>query len=138
MSTADAGTGPVVVDTGVFGAGLVPGSELSNLYEPILRERPVFISFQTVAELRYGARRRGWGELRLRQLDARIGEAEIVYPGPNLIETHVNLRVACAEAGHALADRVHDADRWIAATAVRLGIPLSPTTESSLLRPGSH
>jgi len=73
-----------VVDTGVFGADLVPGSELSDLYEPILRGRPVFISFQTVAELRYGARRRGWGDLRLRQLEARIGEAEIVCtPGPS-------------------------------------------------------
>ena len=27
-------------------------------------------------------------------------------------------------AGHALGQREHDADRWIAATAVRLGIPL--------------
>lgn len=113
-----------MVDTGVFGADLVPGSELSDLYEPILRGRPVFVSFQTVAELRYGARRRRWGDLRLRQLEARIGQVEVVYPGPELIEAHVDLRVACAEAGHALADRVHDADRWIAATALRLGIPL--------------
>jgi predicted nucleic acid-binding protein len=113
-----------VVDTGAFGADLVPGSELSDLYEPILRGRPVFISFQTVAELRYGARRREWGDLRLRQLEARIGEAEIVYPGPELIEAHVDLRVACAYAGHALADRAHEADRWIAATAIRLGVPL--------------
>ncbi len=27
-------------------------------------------------------------------------------------------------AGHALSQRDHDADRWIAATAIRLGIPL--------------
>jgi predicted nucleic acid-binding protein len=26
--------------------------------------------------------------------------------------------------GHALSQREHDADRWIAATAIRLGIPL--------------
>ncbi len=117
-------SGPVVVDTGVFGADLVPGSDLSDLYEPVLRGRPAFISFQTVSELRYGARRRGWGELRMRQLEARISQAEIVYPGPELIDSHVLLRVACAQAGHALADRVHDADRWIAATALRLGLPL--------------
>lgn len=113
-----------MVDTGVFGADLVPGSELSDLYEPILRGRLVFISFQTVAELRYGARRRRWGDLRLRQLEGRIAQAEIVYPGPELIEAHVHLRVACAEAGHALAARIHDADRWIAATAIRLGVSL--------------
>lgn len=124
MSNPDTPTGPVVVDTGVFGAELVPGSDLVDLYRPALAGRPAFISFQTVAELRYGARRRSWGELRLRQLEARIARAEVVYPGPELIETHVELRVACAQAGHALADRVHDADRWIAATAIRLGVPL--------------
>lgn len=124
MSRTPGSSGPVVVDTGVFGADLVPGSELSDLYEPILRGRPVLISFQTVAELRYGARRRRWGALRLRQLEARISQAEIVYPGPDLVDAHVRLRVACAQAGHALADRAHDADRWIASTAMRLGIPL--------------
>lgn len=47
-----------------------------------------------------------------------------MYPGPELIEAHDDLRVACAHAGHALADRAHGADRWIAATAIRLGVPL--------------
>jgi len=41
-----------------------------------------------------------------------------------LIASYSNLRVACTEAGHALHQREHDADRWIAATAIRLGIPL--------------
>lgn len=124
MSDTESSREPIVVDTGVFGADLVPGSALSELYEPILRARPAFVSFQTVAELLYGARRRGWGELRTRQLETRIAQAQVVYPGSELIEVHVRLRVACAESGHALADRVHDADRWIAATAIRLGIPL--------------
>ena len=34
------------------------------------------------------------------------------------------LRVGCRQAAHGLAQRDHDADRWIAATAIRLGIPL--------------
>lgn len=34
------------------------------------------------------------------------------------------LRATCQAHGHALAQREHNADRWIAATAVRLGIPL--------------
>ncbi|MGH9178459.1 MAG: hypothetical protein ACRD0N_07885 [Acidimicrobiales bacterium] len=36
----------------------------------------------------------------------------------------MRLRVACERAGHALGQPEHDADRWIAATAVQLGIPL--------------
>lgn len=29
----------------------------------------------------------------------------------------------CWRIGHALAQKEHDADRWVAATAIRLGIP---------------
>ncbi|WP_219067787.1 hypothetical protein [Candidatus Mycobacterium methanotrophicum] len=33
-------------------------------------------------------------------------------------------RADCAQIGHALAGKLHDGDRWIAAAAMRLGIPL--------------
>jgi predicted nucleic acid-binding protein len=116
--------GPVVVDTNVYGAELVPNSKLAALYEPLLVGRPVLISFQTAAELRYGALLRGWGSARLLKLEARINAAEIVHSGSELIDSYARLRVACTRAGHALAQRDHDADRWIAATALRLGVPL--------------
>ena len=61
MSSARA-RGPVVVDTDVFSAGLLPGSRLAARYAPIIAGRPVMISFQTVAELQFGALRRGWGD----------------------------------------------------------------------------
>ncbi|MCJ7436850.1 MAG: PIN domain-containing protein [Acidimicrobiia bacterium] len=94
------------------------------LYEPIIAGRPSFISFQTVAELRYGALRRGWGESRMLKLRSKITRAEVVWAGPELVETYAKLRAECEAEGHALAQRPHDADRWIAATAVRLGVPL--------------
>ncbi len=117
--------GPVVADTGVFGADLLPTKRvLASSYQPFLAGRPVFISFITVAELRYGARRAGWGDPRLRRLDLRIGTAEVVWPGPQLTGVYVDLRDACARKGHGLAQPVHEADRWIAATAVWLRVPL--------------
>ena len=116
--------GPVVIDTGVFGADLVPGSPLTPLYEPLIAGRPAFISFQTVAELRYGAIRRGWGEHRTRRLEASIGQAEVVWAGPELVEVYARLRADCEGIGHPLGQRHHDADRWVAAVAVRLAIPL--------------
>lgn len=115
---------PVVIDTDVYGAALVPGSTLAAMYQPLLVGRPAFISFQTAAELRYGAMLRRWGPARMAKLDARIGVAEVVHSGPDLIAIYAQLRVDCQRAGHALAQREHDADRWIAATAIRLGIPL--------------
>jgi len=50
--TAQASRGPIVIDTDVFGADLIPGSRLAQIYEPIIVGRPAFISFQTAAELR--------------------------------------------------------------------------------------
>lgn len=57
-------------------------------------------------------------------MDAEIARAEVVHTGTDLVRTHVELRVACERIGHALGQRDHDADRWIAATALRLGVPL--------------
>lgn len=37
---------------------------------------------------------------------------------------YAQLRVQRVRAGHALGQRDHDADRWIAATALRLEVPL--------------
>jgi len=54
--------GPVVIDTGVFGARLTPsGRLLAALYRPMLEGRPAVISFVTVAELEFGARLADWG-----------------------------------------------------------------------------
>jgi predicted nucleic acid-binding protein len=116
--------GPVVIDTDVYGASLVPGSILAARYRPLIVGRPAFISFQTAAELRFGALLRGWGQSRMVQLETRIREAEVVHTGPDLVAVYADLRVTCQRAGHALSQREHDADRWIAATAIRLGIPL--------------
>jgi predicted nucleic acid-binding protein len=116
--------GPIVIDTDVFSADLVLRSRLTEPYAPIVTGRPAFISFQTVAELRYGALRRGWGEARMLRLDAKIARAEIVHTGPELVLAYARLRADCEAQGHALGQREHNADRWIAATAIRLGVPL--------------
>jgi tRNA(fMet)-specific endonuclease VapC len=55
---------------------------------------------------------------------SKIRRAEVVRTGPELVMTCAQLRADCAAIGHALAQREHNADRWIAATAIRLGIPL--------------
>ena len=123
MSPA-AARGPIVIDTDVFSADLVPGSQIAERYAPVITGRAAFISFQTVAELRYGALRRRWGTSRMHRLDAKIRRAEIVHTGPELILICAQLRAECKRVGHALGQREHNADRWIAATAVRLGIPL--------------
>ncbi|HTO00006.1 MAG TPA: PIN domain-containing protein [Microthrixaceae bacterium] len=116
--------GPAVVDTDVFSADLIPGSILALRYRSLTLGRPTFISFQTAAEIRFGAQLRGRGINRLRLMESRLAAAEVVDSGPELIEMYVKLRVACHRSGHPLAQKVHDADRWVAATAIRLDLPL--------------
>ena len=116
--------GPIVIDTDVFSADLVPGSRLAEYYAPVVTGRLAFISFQTAAELRYGAIRRGWGQPRMRRMAAKIERVEVVHSGPELVAVYAQLRADCEAAGHALAQKAHTADRWIAATAIRLEIPL--------------
>jgi len=115
----------VVVDTNVFGADLLRrGAPLAELYRPLLEGRAFVLSFQTVAELRFGGLRQDWGTRRLARLDERVARAEVVWAGPDLLTEYVALRVRCARVGHGLAQSHHEPDRWIAATAIRLGIPL--------------
>ena len=116
--------GPIVIDTDVFSADLVPGSRLAERYAPLITGRLAFISFQTAAELRYGAIRRGWGQPRMLVMEAKIERVEVIHSGPELVAIYAQLRADCVAAGHALGQKEHTADRWIAATAIRLGIPL--------------
>jgi tRNA(fMet)-specific endonuclease VapC len=117
--------GAVIVDTDVFGARLTPrGRPLAAAYRPLLEGRPAVISFITVAELRYGASLAGWGPGRLVRLDRELARADTVWPGPNLTGAYVTLRTWCAKAGHGLGGKDHEADRWVAASAVWLDVPL--------------
>ena len=84
----------------------------------------VYRSFITVGELAYGAKLGGWGPERLKRLGFEINRAQTVWPGPVLVDTYVAMRTWCTKAGHGLAGKEHEADRWIAATAPWLGVPL--------------
>ncbi len=122
--TAPRRRGPAVIDTDVFSSLLVPGSKLAASYQHLVVARQTFISFQTDAEIRFGAKLRGWGSARLVRMESTLASAEIVDSGPDLRDSYVQLRVECHRAGHPLAQKIHDSDRWVAATAIRLGLPL--------------
>ena len=97
---------------------------LADQYRELVGSQPVLLAFQSVMELRFGALRAGWGELRRRRLERRIAEIAVVQPDDALITACAELRVRCQLAGHALGNKLHDGDRWIAATAIRLDMAL--------------
>jgi tRNA(fMet)-specific endonuclease VapC len=124
MTVADAVTAaePAVIDTMIAGA-LLSRKPLASHYASHLQGRPLVISFVTVAELRYGALKATWGAARLEALEARLSAMTVVPSDSDLATVYAELRVSCARIGHGLA-KIHEADRWIAATAIRFGLPL--------------
>lgn len=121
----DAVPGGVVVDTMVVSWLFDDRSNpLADHYRELIGTRPVLLAFQTVMELRFGARRARWGELRRRRLERRIAALTVVQPDDEMIIACAELRAQCVEIGHALGDKVHTGDCWIAATAIRVDLPL--------------
>ena len=90
--TAQPARSPIVIVIDVFGSDLIPESHLAELYEPVIVGRPAFISFQTAAELRYGALLRGWGPARMFKLESKTEFAVIVHTGPELVLIYAELR----------------------------------------------
>lgn len=116
-----ANPGPAVVDTMVASWLLDERPDpRAERYREVIGGRSILLAFQTVAELRYGALHAGWGELRRRALDRQLGAWTVVRPDDRTMTLYAELRHQCVEAGHPLGAKVHDGDRWIAATARRV------------------
>jgi predicted nucleic acid-binding protein len=115
----------VVVDTDVTSWLLdsrpLPHAEAAR---QIIGRRSRVASFITVTELRYGALRAGWGELRLRQLERSLADLEVIQTSESLINRCAELRSRASRDGHGLAQKIHEADRWVATTALVLGLEL--------------
>jgi predicted nucleic acid-binding protein len=72
-----------------------PGTILRRLMS--LSPGEAGISAITLAELRYGALRRGWGESRMLKLRSKIAHPAVVWAGPELVETYAKLRAAAID-----------------------------------------
>jgi predicted nucleic acid-binding protein len=116
----------VVVDTMVVSALVNAGRDPDAVarYRSVIDGRSVVVSFVTVTELRFGAIKAGWGEIRRRSLERVLARLVVVQPDDDLMRTCAELRAACLAVGHALGQKIHEADRWIAATAIALGVEL--------------
>ena len=110
-----------VVDTNVASYIARRQSPLADYYEQRLEGRRVFMSFQTVQELWFGAYRDNWGNRRKADLAEAIRHYEIVWPTMSLAYLSAQLRSERQRAGR----RLEVADAWIAATALSLQCPLA-------------
>lgn len=83
-----------------------------------------FVAPQTVAELRFGALVAGWGEFRRRRLEQAIAATTVVPITDELLTGVTRLRYNCRQRGHALANKAHVNDLWIAACAIETDLAL--------------
>ncbi|MEO6532050.1 MAG: PIN domain-containing protein [Pseudolysinimonas sp.] len=121
----------VLLDTDVFSALYVsPRATAQSQGHPIddwaraLTGSRVVVSFQTRAEALSGALIAHWGEARLGALRERLDSTPTVDVDQGVVEAFAALSRDARAAGHALGEKIHVGDRWIAACAISKGLPL--------------
>lgn len=117
----------VLVDTNIVSAEFIPrrnNAVLRARYAAHLAGVEWVVSFVTVAELRFGALVANWGPQRIDAMEARLRQLRVIGVTSDLAWQCAQMRVECRRAGAAIADKHHEADRWIAASALKHGLPL--------------
>ncbi len=116
----------VVVDTMVASAWLDQRpSPRKARWQPVLAPVGWILPFPVVAEMRFGAEIAGWGAKRCHALDRLVNRTAVIPPIGEVIDAYVGLRTWAARAGHGLAAKTHEADRWVAAVALAANLPLA-------------
>lgn len=102
-----------VLDTMAVSALLHPSRnpDRAAAYRRVIAGDPILVSFVTITEIRYGALRAGWGELRRRALERDLAQLVVVQPDDQLMRGCAELRDVCERLGLGLGHKIHEADR---------------------------
>lgn len=103
-------------------------SPQKQAYRPHLADRLLAVSFITVGELLFGAYSNNWGQAKIRDLKQRLKSVVIVPYDLEVCSTYANLKYRLKR------NCIADNDLWIAACAVRHGIPLVSNNRSHFER----
>jgi tRNA(fMet)-specific endonuclease VapC len=108
-----------VIDTNVISYALRHDTRAA-LYAQHLRNQSLAISFATLAELLFGARKRNWGARRLCDLDVLLRPYLILYPDEAICRVWAEVIWRCERVGQPISEN----DAWIAACALRYDAPI--------------
>ena len=109
----------IVLDTNIV-SYLMKGGQLAEDYAPHIRGRLLAISFVTVGELYLGAEKAAWGLKRRNQLETILRNFVTIPYDHEIARCYGRLVAERQRAGRPIAPN----DAWIAACAVRHGVPL--------------
>jgi predicted nucleic acid-binding protein len=93
---------------------------LWEVYRPLLEGHQLTVAAQTVAELRFGALFKNWGERKLRRLEVILSSYTVVHTDDDICTAWATVRLESHLKGRPMSE----SDVWIAATARALDIPL--------------
>ncbi len=113
----------ILLDTNVFSFLLRQADTRASLYRPHIQDRIAAISYVTIGELYFWAEGRKWGVERLRLLEEKIRDTTVIRYDLEVCRTYARLKqgLKTPSGSHRV---IGDNDLWIAACAVRHGIPL--------------
>lgn len=93
-------------------------------WRTFLTGRRVLISFQTRAEVLSGIRIAGWGAQRQATTIEILDRTPTIRSDDEVIAAYARLTANCRSVGHALHNKEHTGDRWVAACAIAKGLNL--------------
>jgi len=109
----------VLLDTDVFSFFFKRDSR-AEFYRPFVAEARLCLAFQSVAELRCWVLLRNWGDSRREELEASIRRC-VVLP---FDDASANIWAQVTANRQAAGQPIACGDAWIAAAALRHGLPL--------------
>jgi predicted nucleic acid-binding protein len=93
---------------------------LWEVYQPMLEGQQLLVAAQSVAELRFGALFKNWGERKRRRLEVLLSSLVVVHTDDEICTAWARVRSEALTKGRPIGA----GDAWIAATARALDIPL--------------
>ena len=109
----------IVIDTNIV-SYIMRGGPLAVVYSQHLQGKLVSISFITVGELYFGAEKAKWGEKRRNQLETTLRNFVVIPYDHDIARCYGRIVAGRERKGRPISC----ADAWIAACAVRHGVPL--------------
>lgn len=94
------------------------------VWRVMLTGRLVVVSVQTRAEVIRGLIQRDLGQARRERIMGQLGGTATIPITRELADAYAHLAAEVTRIGHALQAKEHTGDRWVAATAIHLGVPL--------------
>lgn len=109
----------LLLDTDVA-SFLFKGSPRADAYGPLLEDKRLALSFMSVAECYRWTLKRSWGHEKVEQLRSVLQRYIVVPYDNDLAWAWARVTSDCERVGCSIAS----SDAWIAAIAIRHGIPL--------------